>query len=256
MELYRHHCQHFSDEIEKRYDFFSKRLADFFLIYGQLKQQSFQIEQLKWQMQKSVRPAQSLSAMLKNVYVNAPNNHFPGASHVLPIIILNQQMAQEQWDENMTERTIYDRKMAFFYQFKDNHIYNFDYEGTFIDELMDNGCVLEMCQKSAMQQDEALANAGGLSHQTSLDEINSRGGSSAGTSRLFQRHRTVQSNTEKVKSVTNDMFRHLIYYPIFEMADPSKIIAIFEVGFKKRFDQEIMTDDIQHHLDHFRSSLS
>jgi hypothetical protein len=42
------------------------------------------------------------------------------------------------------------QKLAFFYQFKDNHIYNFDYDGTFIDELMDNGCILEMCKKGAL----------------------------------------------------------------------------------------------------------
>ena len=48
------------------------------------------------------------------------------------------------------------QKLAFFYQFKDNHIYNFEYEGTFIDELMDNGCILEMCKKGAMLPDEAM----------------------------------------------------------------------------------------------------
>ena len=37
------------------------------------------------------------------------------------------------------------QQLAFFYQFKDNHIYNFEYEGTFIEELLDNRCILEMC---------------------------------------------------------------------------------------------------------------
>lgn len=46
------------------------------------------------------------------------------------------------------------KKLAFFYQFKDNHIYNFEYDGTFIDELMENGCILEMCQKNSMKPDE------------------------------------------------------------------------------------------------------
>ena len=145
-------------------------------------------------MQKQVRPAQSLSILLKNVYVNAPGNHFPGATHVLPIIILNQQMAQEVWEDDFTERSVFDRKLAFFYQFKDNHIYNFDYEGTFIDELMDNGCILEMCKKNGMKQDENIGNAGDLFHQTSLDEINqmsSARGSSLGTGRLVARHRTI-----------------------------------------------------------------
>ena len=39
-------------------------------------------------MSKSIRPVGNLSALLKNVYLNAPNNHFPGAAHVLPIIIM------------------------------------------------------------------------------------------------------------------------------------------------------------------------
>ena len=79
-------------------------------------------------MQKSVRPVNSLSQLLKNIYVNGPGNHFKNASHVLPIILLQSDY----------------QKLAFFYQFKDNHIYNFDYDGTFIDELIDNGCILEM----------------------------------------------------------------------------------------------------------------
>ena len=113
---------------------------------------------------------------------------------MLPIIILNQQMASEVWEDDFTERSVFDKKLAFFYQFKDNHIYNFDYEGTFIDELMENGCILEMCQKNALQQDENIAHAGGLSHQTSLDEINqmsSARGSSLGTGRHAPRHRTI-----------------------------------------------------------------
>lgn len=75
--------------MEARFEYFSKRLADFILLYGQLKAQHYQIEQLRLQMEKSIRPAANLSALLKNVYLNAPNNHFPGAAHVLPIIILN-----------------------------------------------------------------------------------------------------------------------------------------------------------------------
>ena len=39
--MYRHHQQAFGEEIEARYDFFAKRLSDFFLIYGQLKAQTF-----------------------------------------------------------------------------------------------------------------------------------------------------------------------------------------------------------------------
>ena len=34
----------FSEEMEQRYDFFSKRLADFVILYGQLRAQAFHIE--------------------------------------------------------------------------------------------------------------------------------------------------------------------------------------------------------------------
>jgi hypothetical protein len=40
--------------------------------------------------------------------------------------------------------------MGFFYSFRDNNIYNFDFEGTFIEEILDNKCILEMDQKGAM----------------------------------------------------------------------------------------------------------
>lgn len=46
--------------------------------------------------------------------------------------------------------------MGFFYSFKDNNIYNFDFEGTFIEEILDNKCILEMAQKGAMQPDEGV----------------------------------------------------------------------------------------------------
>lgn len=118
-------------------------------------------------MQKAIRPVQSLSQFLKNVYVNGPGTHFPGASHVLPIIILNKTCrihdSSYQGMDNSETLNSGDassmfalQKLAFFYQFKDNHIYNFEYEGTFIDELLDNGCILEMCKKGAMNADEAM----------------------------------------------------------------------------------------------------
>jgi len=34
--------------------------------------------------------------------------------------------------------------------------------------------------------------------------------------------------------VTNELFKHIIYYPIFDVQDESKIIAILEVAYKKR----------------------
>ena len=45
-------------------------------------------------------------------------------------------------------------KNAFFYQFKDNHIYNFAYGETFIGELVDYACILELAA-SDQEGDEA-----------------------------------------------------------------------------------------------------
>ena len=66
----------------------------------------------------------SLGGLLRQYYFNAPTQL--NASLVLPIIIDQKG------------------KMASFYQFKDNHIYNFAYENTFIGELVEMGCVLEL----------------------------------------------------------------------------------------------------------------
>jgi hypothetical protein len=56
----------------------------------------------------------------------------------------------------LEHKIINEHKKAFFYQFKDNHIYNFDYEGTFIEEILDNGCILEMCRQGHMNADENI----------------------------------------------------------------------------------------------------
>jgi hypothetical protein len=45
---------------------------------------------------------------------------------------------------------------------------------------------------------------------------------------------------------------------VFDLYDESKIIAIFEVAFKKKdnsISNQIINDDVQQYLDHFRSSL-
>ena len=168
--------------------------------------------------------------MLKNVYINGPGNHFPGAAHVLPIIILDA--VSRQYDPELAalahqqanlvsvsaENTFsqatglgpqlhgatdmlseiaptnqntgphlsgftssndpflrpqfyrwVEQKLAFFYQFKDNHIYNFEYEGTFLEEILDNRCILEMCQKGAMQPDEG-PNSSNF-HESNVNQI-------------------------------------------------------------------------------------
>ena len=62
---------------------------------------------------------------MKNVYVNGPGVHFPGASHVLPIVILNKNtrvLSDEDLDQTNTmisdheSKIMYDvQKLAFFY---------------------------------------------------------------------------------------------------------------------------------------------
>ena len=54
----------------------------------------------------------------------------------------------------------------------------------------------------------------------------------------------------------NDFFKHIVYYPVFDVQDESKIIAILEVGYKRKEIQEaVITDEIQQYIDQFRSSL-
>lgn len=42
-ELYKHHQQAFTEEIEQRFDHFAKLVGDFFLLYGNLSQSILQI---------------------------------------------------------------------------------------------------------------------------------------------------------------------------------------------------------------------
>tara|TARA_B110000285_G_C15132625_1_gene624688 strand:- start:883 stop:1017 length:135 start_codon:yes stop_codon:yes gene_type:complete len=41
----------------------------------------------------------------------------------------------------------------------------------------------------------------------------------------------------------NDFFKHIVYYPIFDVQDESKIIAILEVGYKKQNKEEVVVTD-------------
>jgi hypothetical protein len=45
-------------------------------------------------------------------------------------------------------------KYAFFYQFKDNYIYNFDYSDTFIEELVEKAYVLEITSKNESSRND------------------------------------------------------------------------------------------------------
>jgi hypothetical protein len=103
-----------------------------------------------------------MSNLLKDVYVNGPGTHFPGADHVMAIVILNQDHKSSDVSSNgdsfvaLEQQILCTQRQAYFYQFKDNHIYNFEYEGTFIEELLDNGCILEMCRQGVMAPDEGV----------------------------------------------------------------------------------------------------
>ena len=68
-------------------------------------------------MQKAIKPVQSLSALLKNIYVNGPGTHFPGSSHVLPIVILDQTIKSPSNEAGFSSesRAVLRQKLAFFF---------------------------------------------------------------------------------------------------------------------------------------------
>jgi len=73
-----------------------------------------------------------------------------------------------------------------------------------------------------------------------------------------QTQRLDSGTLEKVQSVTNELFKYIVYYPIFDVHDEHKVIAIFEVGYKKhdkKSNLQVMTTETQHYLDQFRSHL-
>lgn len=118
------------------------------------------------------------------------------------------------------------QKLAFFYQFKDNHIYNFDFEGTFIDEIMENKCILEMCPKNALVADEGPDNRPNRSQafqgiDTNFDlHSSTMSMQSAGARSVRQASQKMEGNmVEKVQSVTNESFKHIVYYPVFDIHD-------------------------------------
>lgn len=122
-------------------------------------------------------------------------------------------------------------KMAFFYQFKDNHIYSFDFQSTFIEEMIANGCILEMSKEGVNQQDEnveqnhnramnaLIQNQMGIENNNpNLDYQSSRNTLDPNESHRDTNLNTMRSQVEKVRSVTNESFKHIIYYPIFDIA--------------------------------------
>lgn len=158
------------------------------------------------------------------------------------------------------------QKLAFFYQFKDNHIYNFDFDGTFIDEIMDNKCILEMCSKNAMAPNEGPQDARNGAQPQPFTGIDNNFDLQSSTMSLQSgyaggrpvRQMSQNGELERVHSVTNEAFKHLVYYPIFDVHDEQRIVAVLEVGFKKldrKTNPQVLTEETQQYLDQFRSHL-
>lgn len=160
------------------------------------------------------------------------------------------------------DKVAFNQKMAFFYQFRDNHIYSFAFEGTFIEELMDNGCIMEMQRRATLKNDEKYQDQ--FTRMSSIDNINKNEDSASVRSGTLQthmlisdqeyhsnrfagqRHRVVQTPEEQIRSVSGENFKHIIYYPIFDVQDESKIIAVFEVAYKKRVgsNENLLTEEV------------
>lgn len=107
-----------------------------------------------------------------------------------------------------------------------------------------------------MQQDLSLINdddSSSISKQSNYAGPFARAESSA-----QRQHKSVRDVKERVSSVTGEQFKHIVYYPIFDVQDEAKIVAVLEVGFKKRKTSQhpLLTEDMQSYLDQFRSHLS
>jgi hypothetical protein len=126
----------------------------------------------------------------------------------------------------------YSNPLAYFYQFRDNHIYSFAYSDTFVAELVQHGCVLEV-----------TAAAKGVSHSEDMPG---------------HRKRTVDAGL--VKSVTNGKFKHIIYYPVLcqSFSSGTSTRAILEVSFGNidQVPKNVRSDSISTFLAQFASQMS
>ena len=166
----------------------------------------------------------SLSLFLRQIYFSAPQQL--GATQVLPIIFPTASPT-----------------LAYFFQFKDNHIYNFEYSDTFIEELIEKGYILEVSAKTG-KPDYCLDE---ISETSSVD---SRQSIYSGQE-LKKRH--LEGRMGKVKSVSCSEFDHIIYYPILERGLKHRVKAIIEVSYKKvaTVPSQIVNPNIKLFLDQF-----
>jgi hypothetical protein len=121
------------------------------------------------------------------VYFNSPTQL--NASQILPIII--EQKSQS----------------AYFYQFKDNHIYNFKYANTFIGELVDYACILELASDDVSPENEAIAETDRDEGSTQQSMASDRGfyeiGQNVSVYNQIPSHRKRNVNSGSIRSVTN-----------------------------------------------------
>lgn len=139
---------------------------------------------MKKQLVRNHKWTSSLSSYLKHIHNSAPS--MLNADSVLPILL--------SVDEKV------DQRLAFFFQFKDNHIYNFDFTDTFIEEIVDSGCTLEVTPNSEGDhfEDDVEDSVCSLD----FDLLSGR----------EHKRRTIMD--KQVQSVCGESYKHIIYYPI------------------------------------------
>ena len=140
----------------------------------------------------------NLTGLLRQVYFNAPTQL--NATLVLPIII--------------DQKT----RIASFFQFKDNHIYNFAYQNTFIGELVDMACILELASSTDPSDPQKHDNDNGeetdatLTDRESIYSHNNFGGAATNSQSIISQlnsqtdHRRKSVDPNQVRSITNEKF--------------------------------------------------
>lgn len=231
LELYRFHYQPFDEDSERRIGQFATILSNEILpVYFQLRQTQVQIEQLQRQLVANTQPQNSLSRLLRQVYFNAPSQL--NAAQILPLIIEPKSQT------------------AFFYHFRDNHIYNFEYANTFIGEIVDFKCILEL---AAAEEDQSLPSSRSLTTDQDFEEMDQH----ESVCTLIPSHRKRALTQGNIKSVTNEAFKHILYYPV--VGGPlGKIKAVVEVSFGslRQVPKNVLTPQIQSFLESFSSKLT
>ena len=135
IELYRNNSMEFTSEEESKLQTLGMNITPCILSIGKCIQAIIQlqeIEEMKSKPQNTFAPVieeiarcGNLSALLKTFSISLPK--IVNCEKVLLILLPEWQM---------------EAKLAYFYSFGDNHIYNFEYENTFVDEICNNGEVV------------------------------------------------------------------------------------------------------------------